>query len=389
MAIADALHGIKVLDLSRLLPGPFLTMVLADMGADVVKIEAPGVGDYMRSMPPAKKGISGRFLAVNRNKRSLVLDLKDQRGQAAFLRMVVQADVVVESFRPGVMERLGLGYQALSERNPAIVVCSISGYGQTGPYRDRAGHDLNYVSLSGALAMGGDRGGKPGVPGVQIADIGGGALWGCTGVLGALLGRQRTGRGAHLDISMSHGALAMLAAELGNMNCDLPVPPSRGNQTLNGGLACYRLYETGDGKYISVGALEPKFWLALNTALGREGDISDLIAPPDRQETIAAELQAIFRTRTRDEWTAHLAGYDCCTEPVLELDEVEHHPLHKERDVFFEIDGGELGPVKQMRMPVGEAKATRLPPRLGEHSREVLVDYGFASDEIAALCGRG
>src|SRR5512138_1916676 len=198
--LAGALEGIRVLDLSRLLPGPFLTMILADMGADVVKVEDPRVGDYLRAFPPAKGGMAGRFLAVNRGKRSLALDLKAPAQRDAFLRMAARADVVVESFRPGVMDKLGVGYAALAEVNPKIVVCSISGYGQTGPYAHRAGHDLDYIALAGVLAMGGTAGGAPLMPGVQIADLAGGALWGATAILGALVGRHASGRGAHLDI---------------------------------------------------------------------------------------------------------------------------------------------------------------------------------------------
>jgi alpha-methylacyl-CoA racemase len=388
MTMENALEGVRVLDLSRLLPGPFLTMILADMGADVVKIEAPNVGDYMRAMPPSKGGMAGRFLAVNRNKRSLVLDLKAERGKDAFLRMVAKADVVVESFRPGVMDRLGLGYEVLSARNPGVVLCSISGYGQTGPYRDRAGHDLDYLGLSGVLAMGGGvRKAAPSMPGVQIADLAGGALWSSTAILGALLARQRTGQGTHLDISMTEGALALMAAELGNLDCELPEPPSRGNQPINGGLACYRIYRTRDERYLAVGALEPKFWLALNAALGRKATMSELIAPAEKQEEIAAELAAIFATRTRDEWAEYLASHDCCCEPILELDEVEAHPLHQARGVFFEIEGEDAGPVKQVRTPLGAPQNRRLAPRLGEHSRQVLAEYGFGEAEIAALTG--
>ena len=231
--LADALQGIRVLDLSRLLPGPFLTMVLADLGADVVKIEDPALGDYLRTMPPLHGELSGRYLAVNRGKRSAVLDLKAPAGRAALLRMAAQADVVVESFRPGVLDKLGVGYAQLAAANARIVLCSISGFGQTGPYVDRAGHDLGYLALAGVLAMGGPAGGAPMMPGVQIADLAGGALWSATAILAALVGRHRTGRGAHLDISMTEGALALLAAELGNLDCG--VHPTRGVETLNGG----------------------------------------------------------------------------------------------------------------------------------------------------------
>ena len=395
MAIAHALDGIRVLDLSRLLPGPYSSMILADMGADVVKVEAPGVGDYLRAMPPIKGSMGGRFLALNRNKRSLVLNLKSRSGCDAFLRMAERADVVIETFRPGVLDRLGVGYEALRARNPAIVLCSISGYGQSGPYRDRAGHDLNYLGLTGALAMGGEVGRAPAMPGVQIADIAGGALWGVTAVLGALVQRERAagdsagaGVGAHLDISMTEGALAMLSADFGKLDCDLTAPPTRGTQDLNGGLACYRVYRTKDDKYMSVGALEPKFWLALNKALGRKSDVSELVAPAEKQAIIAGEIQAIFAQRTRDEWTEHFAQHDCCTEPVLELDEVESHPVHQARQMFFKMDGGDLGPVQQVRTPVGEPSARSLAPTLGQHSREVLAEYGFSPDEIDSIVGR-
>jgi len=378
------LQSIRVLDLSRLLPGPFLTMIMADMGADVVKIEDPGAGDYLRQMPPIKKDLSGRFLAVNRGKRSLVLNLKAEAGRDALLRMVEQADVVVETFRPGVMDRLGVGYQALKARNPKIILCSISGFGQTGPYVQRAGHDLNYIGLAGVLAMGGPRGGKPQVPGVQIADMAGGALWGVTGVLGALLGRERTGEGAHLDISMTEGSLALLAADLGNVDCgDTGI--TRGTQPLNGALACYGVYETKDGKWLSVGALEPKFWIAFNGAIGRKGDMSELIANAERQEEIRAEVQAILSTRTRDEWVEHFADKDCLCEPVLEIEEVPEHPLHKERGMFFHIDDDDLGPILQVRTPVGTTEPTSRAPRRGEHNSEVLAEYGFSEEEITAL----
>jgi crotonobetainyl-CoA:carnitine CoA-transferase CaiB-like acyl-CoA transferase len=383
--LAEALRGIRVLDLSRLLPGPFLTMVLADMGADVVKVEDPRVGDYLRAFPPAKGGIAGRFLAVNRGKRSLALDLKAPAGRDAFLRMAARADVVVESFRPGVMDKLGVGYAALAAANPRIVVCSISGYGQTGPYAHRAGHDLDYLALAGVLAMGGGvAGGPPMMPGVQIADLAGGALWGATSILGALVGRERTGRGAHLDVSMTEGALALLAAELGNQDCG--AHPTRGTETLNGGLACYGIYRARDDRYLAVGALEPKFWLALNQAIGRPPSVAELAGDATQQARVRASLAEIFAQRTAAEWHAHLTQHDCCVEIVMELDELADLALHKERGVFFTIDGGPgVGPVQQIRTPVGTPSNPSPPPRLGEHSRTVLEEYGFSADEIAAL----
>jgi alpha-methylacyl-CoA racemase len=373
--LADALHGTRVLDLSRLLPGPFLTMVLADLGADVVKVEDPRLGDYLRQFAPTQGGISGRYLAVNRGKRSIALDLKAAAGRDAFLRMAAQVDVVVESFRPGVMAKLGLGYAELAAANPAVVVCSISGFGQTGPYVDRAGHDLGYIALAGVLAMGGPAAGPPMMPGVQIADLAGGALWGATAILAALLARHRTGRGAHLDISMTEGALALVTAELGNLACGSH--PTRGVETLNGGLACYGIYRTRDDRFLAVGALEPKFWIALGEAIGRPAQVAELVAPAARQAEIRAELAAIFATRTAAEWTAILGEHDCCVELVTELDELPDHPLHRAREVFFTIDGGPgVGPLRQVRTPLGAPRSSRPPPRHGEHTAEVLAEYG-------------
>jgi alpha-methylacyl-CoA racemase len=378
------LAGIRVLDLSRLLPGPFLTMVLSDLGADVVKVEDPRLGDYLRGLPPAQGAFGGRFLAVNRDKRSLTLDLKSAPQREAFLRMCERADVVVESFRPGVMDKLGVGWSALSAKNPKLILCSISGYGQDGPYRERAGHDLNYIGLAGVLAMTGRRGGAPELPGVQIADMAGGGLWGAVGVLGALVGRAATGTGRHLDISMTEGAMALLAAELGNLAAGSK-PPTRGAEGLNGGLACYGVYATKDGKWLSVGALEPKFWQAFNETIGRKVDYGELVAPPEQQERIRAEIQAILAGKTRAEWEAIFAGADALCEPVLETDELEGHPLHRARRMFFTVDHPTLGPVKQLRTPVGEPHASRVAPALGEHSAEVLAEYGFTPDEIGRL----
>jgi len=379
--LANALEGIRVLDLSRLLPGPFLTMILADMGADVIKVEDPRVGDYLRVLPPGKAGIAGRFLAVNRGKRSLTLDLKAFAQREVFLKMVEQADVVVESFRPGVMDKLGISYATLTARNPKIIVCSISGYGQTGPYVHRAGHDLNYIALSGVLAMGGAADGAPSMPGVQVADLAGGSLWGATAILGALVGRHRTSKGAHLDISMCEGSLALLAAELGNLDCG--ERPTRGKETLNGALACYSIYRTSDDRYLAVGALEPKFWIALNQALGRVPNVAEII--DNHQAKTRAELAASFATRTAMEWQEHLAAHDCCVEIVLELEELPAHPLHAAREVFFTVDGGPAGPLQQIRTPLGTPTNPRPPPSLGQHSNEVLAEYGFTDADIAAL----
>lgn len=377
MSLARALEGVRVLDLTRLLPGPFLTMILADLGADVVKVEEPRRGDYMRDFPPPGDGPSGRYTAVNRNKRSVTLDLKDDRERERLLRMAARADVVVESFRPGVMDRLGVGYRALRERNERIVLCSVSGYGQTGPYRDRAGHDINYLALAGVLAMSGnDPGGPPAQAGVQIADLGGGALWGALGILAALIDRNHTGRGAHLDISMTEGAASLLAGEFGILDAE-PSPPTRGTGLLNGGAARYGIYRTRDGRYLSVGALEPQFLARLAAATGVELD-----PEPAGDPGLRRRLARVIATRTRDEWERIFAAHDCCCEPVLELAEVPEHPLHRERGLFFEIAAGDFAGTLQVRTPLGLPEGRRPAPALGEHNDEVFEEYGVGDRTV-------
>lgn len=389
MSLPRALRGVRVLDLSRLLPGPFLTMILADIGADVVKVEEPRRGDYMRDFPPRGEGASGRYLAVNRNKRSVTINLKDEGERERFLRMAARADVVVESFRPGVMDRLGVGFAALRERNERIVLCSISGYGQTGPYRSRAGHDINYLALAGVLAMSGqDPDGPPALAGVQIADLGGGALWGAVAILAALIDRNRTGRGAHLDISMTEGAAALLAGEFGIAKAE-PSPPTRGTGLLNGGAARYGTYRTSDGRYLSVGALEPQFLARLEAATGLEPKPG---AAGDRG--LRRRLARIVASRTRDEWARILTGHDCCCEPVLELDEVPEHPLHRERGLFFEIAEADSAGTLQVRTPLGLPEGRRPAPALGEHNAEVFREYGVeelsgGTSDAAGRAGSG
>ena len=377
------LRGLKVLDLSRLLPGPFCTLILSDLGATVDKLEDPHVGDYLRIFPPLKGGLSGRFLALNRDKRSLCLDLKHPEGRSALLRLAPRYDVVVESFRPGVLDRLGVGWAALHGANPRLVLCSISGYGQTGPYRDRAGHDLNYVGLAGILGLAGPADRDPPVPPVQIADLGGGALWGAVGILAALLAARASGLGRHVDVSMCEGALAFLIPELGSFDAG-GVPPRRGGEPLSGGQAGYGVYRTKDGRHLTVGALEPKFWLAFNAVIGRPGDLAELAAPPSEQARIRGEIQARLGERTRDEWELLFAGADACVEPLLTVDELEEHPLHRSRGLFFR-----LGDLLQVRTPFGATEGHSPPPRLGEHGAAILGEAGYGGDEIEGLRRRG
>jgi crotonobetainyl-CoA:carnitine CoA-transferase CaiB-like acyl-CoA transferase len=383
MTDALPLHGLRVLDLSRLIPGPFCTLILSDLGASIDKVEDPHVGDYLRMFPPLKHGLSGRFNALNRDKRSICLDLKKPEGRAALLRMAARYDVVVETFRPGVLDRLGVGFAALSEVNPRIVLCSISGYGQTGPMRDRAGHDINYVSLAGITGLAGPKDATPPVPPIQLADIAGGALWGAVGILSALLAVQKSGRGRHLDVSMCEGALAFTIPDLGNFDAN-GEPPRRGDELLNGGAPGYGIFRTKDGRFLSVGGLEPKFWTAFNQAIGRAVDHSELAATGERGERIRREIADVIAGRTRDEWEAIFAGVDACVEPVLAPEELARHAQHRARGMFFDLDG-----YQQVRTPFGRVEGHTRPPQLGEHTATVLKDAGFTDDEIAALTSTG
>jgi crotonobetainyl-CoA:carnitine CoA-transferase CaiB-like acyl-CoA transferase len=339
------LTGIRVLDLTRLLPGAYCTLLLADMGADVIKVEEPKEGDYMRWTPPLVGGQSALFEALNRNKRSLGLDLKTESGRDALLRLVETAHVLVEGNRPGVMDRLGLGWQVLHARNPKLVMCSITGYGQQGPYASRAGHDLNYMAISGALGLNGPRGGPPLPLSVQVADIGGGGLTPAVAILGALLGVERGGDGTWIDSSMTDGAAGFMTIAYATLAAGERV--ARGDQRLTGRYPCYRVYDCKDGRHYSVAALEPKFWRTLCEALDRP-DLQDQQYSEDLDSHRAVE--EIFTTRTRDEWQQQLAGLDVCCEPVLDLDEVDPR-------------------LRQARP--GRA------PRLGEHTEELLREVGL------------
>jgi crotonobetainyl-CoA:carnitine CoA-transferase CaiB-like acyl-CoA transferase len=383
-----ALEGVRVLDLTRLLPGPFATLVLADLGADVVKVEEPG-GDYLRAIPPLARETSGAFLALNRNKRSIALDLRRPRGAEVLLRLARRADVVVESFRPGTLARLGLGYDALRAARPGIVLCSLSGYGQDGPYAHRAGHDLDYCAIAGVLA----ENGPPAEPlplGVQVADVAGGAWPAVAGILAALLRSRATGEGAHVDVSMTEGALAMRAMSVG-MAWARGAPEERGRGALTGGAACYRVYRTKDDRFVALGALEPKFFAAFCAAVGRPELAAEQFSSGGAGPHAA--LEEIFRARTRDEWTAFAGQHDACVAPVLEGREPETDPQLAARGAFVSVETpSEGGPVPGVATPVrlrGETAPLGPAPRLGEHGEEILREAGFAADEIAALREEG
>jgi alpha-methylacyl-CoA racemase len=407
------LEGIRVLDLSRLLPGGFCSLLLADFGAEVLKVEDTGAGDYIRWAPPYYEGAedsakSAMFLSLNRNKRSIRIDLKSEAGREVLLRLVREYDVVLESFRPGVLDRLGVGYERMKQENPGIVYCAISGYGQTGPKRDASGHDMNYLGLIGLLGLTGEEDGAGGHPiqsAGQIADIGGGSLMAAFAILAALRERDGSparngiparrgtgsGRGQTVDVSMADGALSWLAMVAGQYFADGKVP-KRGEQMLAGSIVCYRPYECADG-WVTLGALEPKFWQAWCRGVGRE----DLIEKQFDKPGSEAHEQAIeiFKGRTRAEWTQFATAHDCCLEPVLELDEALSSDLVREREMTVTLDQpGVQGGVRQLGVPVKldrtPGEHNRLPgPALGEHTEEVLRAAGYSDEQVAELLAQG
>jgi crotonobetainyl-CoA:carnitine CoA-transferase CaiB-like acyl-CoA transferase len=391
------LSDVKVLDLTRLLPGGFCSLLLADLGAEVLKVEDTGMGDYIRWAPPyygtdeqQELGTrSALYLSLNRGKRSIRLDLKSEQGREALLRLVERYDVVLDGFRPGVLDRLGVGYERMREANPGIVFCAITGYGQDGPYTQRAGHDMNYLGLVGVLGLTGAKDGPPVQSGGQIADIGGGGLMAAFGVMAALHERRRSGEGQMVDVSMADGALSWLALVAGRYFCDGELP-RRGEQQLAGGLLCYLPYEAGDG-WVSCGALEPKFWAAFCNGVDRPDLIEKQFEAPGSDAW--HEVAGVFRSRSRAEWKAFNDEHDCCIEPVLDLDEALDSELVRAREMVVEMEQPQLGTVRQLGAPVKlsrtPADPTRPAPAFGEHTGEVLREAGYSDEEIAAMVESG
>jgi crotonobetainyl-CoA:carnitine CoA-transferase CaiB-like acyl-CoA transferase len=390
------LEGLGVLDLSRLLPGGYCSLLLADFGADVVKVEDTGMGDYVRWSPPYYEGAeqsarSAVFLALNRGKRSIRIDLKNERGKEVLLRLARGADVLLESFRPGVLDRLGVGYERLREENPRLVYCAITGYGQDGPARDRSGHDMNYLGLGGLLGLTGEPDGPPVQAAGQIADLGGGALMALVGILMALREREQSGEGQFVDCSMFDGALSWLGMVAADTLATGKVPV-RGRTQLAGGIVCYRPYRCADG-YVTLGALEPKFWAEFCRGVGREELLEHAFDPPGSDAHRA--VCEVFAERTREQWQAFAAEHDCCLEPVLDLGEALATDLVASREMIVELAQPGAGrpvrllgaPFKLSRTP---ADPTRAPgPGLGEHTNEVLAAAGYTARDVAALHEEG
>ncbi|MEA2656152.1 MAG: alpha-methylacyl-CoA racemase [Chloroflexota bacterium] len=378
------LTGIRVLDLTRLLPGPFCTMLLADMGADVVKVEEPSGGDYLRWTPPLIEGEGVLFNAINRNKRSVTLNLKSPAARDLLLRLAEHADVLVEGNRPGVMTRLGVGWDVVHARNPKLVMCSITGYGQDGPFASRAGHDLNYMATAGALGLNGASGHPPEPLSVQVADIGGGGLQPAVAILAALVEVGRGGQGRWIDASMMDGAVTWLAFALAAHGAGEHV--ARGDQRLGGRYPCYRVYSCMGGGFYSVGALEPKFWANLCDAIERPDLLDQQLAEGEEGVRALEAMESVFLTRTRKEWEQKLAGLDVCCEPVLDLDEVVAHPQVVARGLITSTPGGvEVRPAIPLR---GDWRRSG-PPALGEHTAEILAEVGVDAARLAELKHEG
>ena len=391
-----ALEGVRVLDLSRTPPGQYASMLLADFGADVLMVEAPpgAVARFeVRAGPPESDG-EARALAHNalrRNKRGVALNLRDADGLRLFRALAARADVVIDGFRPGVTERLGIDYASLEAINPRVITCSVSGYGRGGPYEPRAGHDVNYISIGGALGAIGDREGRPVLPLNVVADFAGGGLMAAFGVLLALQARERTGRGQDVDLAMSDGVASLMASHVASMLAGAG-PPRRGDHPLAGSRCYYQVYECADGRWISVGAIEPYFFEALCAALGFEEFVPHQ-NDPERQADMTAAFAARFRERPRDEWFADLGHLDACVTPVLDLDEMLDDPHQRARGMTAEVADGRGGTARHVGVVprlLGTPGAVRdAPAHLGQHTDEVLAELGESPDAIAALRARG
>ena len=386
------LTSLKILDFTTLLPGPFATMMLADLGADVVRIESPTRPDMVRRKPPFVGDVSAWHATLNRSKRSLILDLKKPGAAAVVKRLVQRYDVVLEQFRPGVMDRLGVGYDALSAANPRLIYCAITAYGQDGPYRDRAGHDINVLALSGIASHGGRAESGPPPLGVQIADVGGGSFGAIMGILAAVIHRQQTGEGQFVDASMFDGALAWNAlAAADTLATGRDPEPEDG--LLNGG-AYYDYYRTRDGRYLAVGSLEPKFWRGFCQAIGRP-DLVERGLPPGRgaQRALKAEIREVLASRTLEAWMDIFDERDVCVEPVLTVSEALTHPQTQARGIVVDVPHPDGRSRPQIRHPLQFSRSqltyrhSGVPP--GAHTVQILAEAGYDEAEITGLRENG
>ncbi len=370
------LNGCRILDLTRLLPGPACTWLLARMGANVIKVEAPGAGDYLRHIEAG--GVSTTYRLLNEGKKHIVLNLKHERGREVLGRLLETTDVLVEQFRPGVLERLGVPIAELRRQFPRLIIASITGYGQTGPYRNRAGHDLNYMALSGLLAQEFAPERSTSHPAFQAADMSGGTYYAAVCILGALLKVAQTGEGAHLDISMTEGVLPLGFSGLGNAFSQLDGPQQ---YVLQGAMPGYGVYRCKDDKFLAVAALEPKFWVEFCQALGKPDWIAKRSNPDDWPD-FEQELRAFLATQPRSKWLEELDQHDCCVEPVLSPAEAIAHPLHTARGVFVDGPACRLPAVEALRGAEDEPETDF---QAGSNTRELLQQAGYNNGEIDTL----
>ncbi len=386
------LSSLKVLDFSGLLPGPFGTMMLADMGADVLRVEAPQRPDMVRVMPPMDAGVSACHAFLNRSKRGIAVDLKKPEGVEVIKRLVAEYDVVVEQFRPGVMDRLGVGYEALRAINPKIIYCAITGYGQTGPYKDRAGHDMNYLAIAGVMGYNGRKTTGPAPINVQVADVAGGSLHAVAGILAAVIHRMQTGEGQFVDISMTDAAFSLHALTAPQALVGGIEPTVEGTQ-LNGG-SFYDCYETADGRWFSVGGLEPQFFMQFCAAIGRpELAGQGLVLVPEVVAGLKAEIAAEMKKKTYAEWAEVFIKMDSCTEPVLSFSEACEHPHIQARELLVDVPKPDGSFQKQLASPIKFSKTQAsyrfIGTEVGSHTREALQEAGFSEAEIDALHAKG
>lgn len=391
-AAQRALSGLLVLDLTRLLPGAFCSQLLADMGAEVVKIENPDGGDYNRAWEPLAKHESGSFLLLNRNKKSVTINLKSTSGKAVFRRLAADADIVLEGYRPGVMERLGLSYDELSKDNTGLIYCAISGYGQDGPLRHAVGHDLNYLAIAGALQLFGDAEAGPRVPGLSIADVGGGSLMAATGILAALFWRSQTGKGQFIDISMTDGTVAWLALH-GADYLFGQVEPRGGERPFIGQAPCYGVYRCADDRFVALGAIEPYFWERFCVLIDLPQPLRTHYPKGAAAEAQRAAISTRMLARGRDGWVALAEEADIPLSPVNSMEEAFRHPQIVHRHMLQTIDHPVEGNVPQLGFPIKLSETPcdmrAPPPLLGEHNESVLVRAGFSQQEIGALRREG